>query len=179
MNFNSPEINTLMINLNGCIDSATRHQPSSYAAIKVQALLDITIYILACRFLEASVKHVVYNCLVMKGATQRDLDELSSRLKKFNNPEFSKIKQLILDELEYDISSDLNIGYAHRDITFLNEICMNRHRNVHATEDSRDWYNTNRKTMDNFRQEYNGLLNIVKYLDRLCFDVSQGCYVVQ
>jgi len=165
--------------LDGCINSAIQHQPSTYAAIKVQALLDITVYVMACRFLEASVKHVVYNCMVMRGASPVALDELSSRLKRFNNPEFSNIKQLLLDELGYDITNDINTGYEQRDITFLNEICKNRHRNVHATEDPRDWYNTNRKTMDNFQQEYGGLLKVVKYLDGLVFDNATNNYVLR
>ncbi|WP_321849982.1 hypothetical protein [Pseudomonas paraveronii] len=179
MNFNSPEIQTLKSSLDGSIHSAIRHEPNSYAAIKVQALLDITVYVMACRFLEASVKHIVYNCMVIRGTSQQDLESLSSRLKKFNNPEFSNIKKLLLEELGYDITNDINSGYLPRDITFLNELCLNRHRNVHANEDPRDWYSANRKTMDNFRQEYEGLLNIVKYLDGLVFDRSINSYVLR
>ncbi|MCC4860976.1 hypothetical protein [Vibrio splendidus] len=179
MNFNSPEIQTLKSNLDGSISSAVQHQPNSYAAIKVQALLDITVYVMACRFVEATVKHIVYNCMVMRGTSQQDLDDLSSRLKRFNNPEFSNIKQLVENELGYDISNDINTGYLPRDITFLNEICKNRHRNVHATEDSRDWYNANRKTMDNFNQEYEGLLKIIRYLDGLVFDGTTNNYVLR
>lgn len=179
MNFNSPEIITLKSSLDGSINAAIHHQPNSYAAIKVQALLDIIVYVMACRFLEATVKHIVYNCMVMRGTSQPDLDALSSRLKKFNNPEFTNIKDLIINELGYDITNDLNVGYQSRDISFLNEICKNRHRNVHANEDSRDWYNANRKTMINFAQEYAGLLNIVRYLDGLVFDTVSNSYVVQ
>lgn len=179
MNFNSPEIQTLKSNLDGSINSAVQHQPNSYAAIKVQALLDITVYVMACRFVEATVKHIVYNCMVMRGTSQQDLDDLSSRLKRFNNPEFSNIKQLVEDELGYDISNDINTGYLPRDITFLNEVCKNRHRNVHATEDSRDWYNANRKTMDNFNQEYEGILKIIGYLDGLVFDGATNSYLLR
>jgi hypothetical protein len=179
MNFNSPEIQTLKSNLDGSISSAVQHQPNSYAAIKVQALLDITVYVMACRFVEATVKHIVYNCMVMRGTNQQDLDDLSSRLKRFNNPEFSNIKQLVEDELGYDITTDINTGYLPRDITFLNEICKNRHRNVHATEDSRDWYNANRKTMANFNQEYEGLLKIIRYLDSLVFNGATNSYVLR
>src|SRR5688572_7312331 len=106
MNFNSPEIKTLKSNLDGSINAAIQHQPNSYAAIKVQALLDIIVYVMACRFLEATVKHIIYNCMVMRGTSQLDLDALSSRLKRFNNPEFVKIKDLIIDELGYDITND-------------------------------------------------------------------------
>ncbi|WP_017349045.1 hypothetical protein [Pantoea sp. A4] len=179
MNFNSPEITTFKSNLDGSINAAIHHRPNSHAAIKVQSLLDIIVYVMACRFLEATVKHIVYNCMLMRGTNQADLDTLSSRLKRFNNPEFSNIKDLILNELGYDITNDLNTGYQSRDISFLNEICKNRHRNVHANEDSRDWYNANRKTMENFDQEYAGLLNIVRYLDGLVFDTVSNSYVVQ
>lgn len=179
MNFNSPEIQTLKSSLDGSISSAVQHKPNTYAAIKVQALLDISVYVMACRFLEASVKHVVYNCMVMRGENQQNLEALSARLKKFNNPEFANIKKLIEDELGYDISSDINTGYQQRDITFLNEICLNRHRNVHANEDPRDWYNANRKTMNNFNQEYAGLLNVVKYLDGLVFDGVANSYILR
>jgi hypothetical protein len=178
MNFNSPEIQTLKSSLDGSIRSAVQHQPNSHAAIRVQALLDITVYVMACRFLEASVKHVVYNSMLMRGASQQDLEDLSNRLKRFNNPEFSNIKKLLEDELGYNISNDLNSGYQQRDITFLNEICLNRHRNVHANEDPRDWYSANRKTMNNFEQEYAGLVNIVKYLDGLVFDGATQSYVL-
>ena len=174
MNFNSPEILTLKSNLDGCITSAVQHQPNSYSAIKVQGLLNITVYVMACRFLEAAVKHVVYNCMVMRGAGEQELDDLATRLKRFNNPKFSNIIQIIQDELGYDISLDRDTAYETRDITFLNEICKNRHRNVHATEDPRDWYNANRKTMTNFNQEYEGLLKITKYLDGLVFDAYSG-----
>lgn len=179
MNFNSPEIQTLKSNLDGCIRSAVQHQPNSYAAIKVQALLDMTIYVMATRLLEGSVKHVVYNSMIMKGANQQALSDLSSRLKRFNNPEFTHIKRLIEDELGYDISTDLNSGYTSRDVSYLNEICKNRHRNVHATEDARNWYNTNLKNIDNFNQEYTGLLNIVKYLDSLFYDQTTSTYVLR
>jgi hypothetical protein len=179
MNFNSPEIQTFKSNLDGCIRSAVQHEPNSYAAIKIQALVDITVYMMACRFLEGSVKHVVYQCMVMRGSTPQELSELSSRLKRFNNPEFSNIKQLIEDELGHDISTDLNNGYAPRDISYLNEVCKNRHRNVHATEDSRDWYNTNQKNIEDFNREYAGLLNVVKYLDGLIFDHATNTYTLQ
>ncbi|MCR6740077.1 hypothetical protein ACTFBY_13835 [Aeromonas dhakensis] len=179
MNFNSPDVQTLKSNLDGSINSAIQHQPSSYAAIKVQALLDITVYVLACRFLEAAVKHIVYNCMVMRGASEQDLADLSARLKRFNNPEFANIRKLIEDELGYNINNDINAGYQPRDITFLNELCLNRHRNVHANEDPRDWYSANRKTMENFNQEYAGVLNIVRYLDGLVFDGATNSYVLR
>ncbi|GFM77865.1 hypothetical protein PSCICM_36840 [Pseudomonas cichorii] len=179
MKFNSPEIQTLKSSLDGTIECAVKHEPTSYAAIRVQSLLNVTVYILACRFLEASVKHIVYNCMVMRGANQQSLDELSSRLKRFNNPEFANVKNLLLLELGFDVSRDINTGYQQRDITLLNELCLNRHRNVHANEDPRDWYGANRKNMDDFGREYTGLLNFVRYLDGLAFDAGSNSYVLR
>jgi hypothetical protein len=117
--------------------------------------------------------------MLMRGTNQADLDALSSRLKRFNNPEFPNIKLLIQTELGFDISNGIGVAYSARDITFLNEICKNRHRNVHATEDSRDWYNTNRKTIGDFVREQEGLLKIVKYLDGLVFDAAANTYTLR
>ena len=80
MNFNSPEIQTLKSNLDGSINSAVQHQPNTYAAIKVQALLDITVYVMACRFLEATVKHVVYNCICLLYTSPSPRDATLSRM---------------------------------------------------------------------------------------------------
>lgn len=174
--FNSPDINTLKSSLDGCITSATLHRPNSHAAIKIQSLLDLTVYIMATRFLEAAVKHVTYNCAVMRGDSAEELDELYIRLKSFNNPEFSNIKDLILDALGFDIMQGRDVHYSSRDISFLNEICRNRHRNVHATPDSREWHNTNTKSIADFNRESVGLFNIVKYIDGLVFNTVTGAY---
>lgn len=168
----SPDIITLKSSLDGCITSAKEHIPNTHAAIKIQSLLDLTVYIIATRFLEASVKHVVYNCAKMRGDTSTQLDALSIRLKSFNNPEFTNIKELILNELNYDIIQDKGSYYQERDVSFLNEICRNRHRNVHANEDPRNWHNTNTKNIANFEIEYAGILNTVEYLSHLVYDTT-------
>lgn len=177
--FNSPDINTLKSNLDGCIVSARLHQPNTHAAIKIQSLLDLTVYIMATRFLEASVKHVIYNCAVMRGDEGGNLESLYTRLKSFNNPEFANIKDLFENELVFDILHGKGIYYSDRDVSFLNEICRNRHRNVHATPDSREWFNTNTKSIADFNRESEGLFNIVKYIDGLVFNHAGGTYEYQ
>jgi hypothetical protein len=174
--FNSPDINTLKSSLDGCIESARLHQPNSHAAIKIQSLLDLTVYIMATRFVEASVKHVTYNCAVMRGDNEAELEALYIRLKSFNNPEFSNIKELMEEVLGVDILQGKDIHYSNRDVSFLNEICKNRHRNVHATPDSREWHNTNTKSIADFNRESVGLFNIVKYIDGLIFNAGTGVY---
>ena len=73
--------------------------------------------------------------------------------------------------LNYDIIIGKTLGhYKDRDITFLNEIVNNRHKNVHATEDSRMWYNSNMKNIDDFKKEFAGLLNILLFLDSITWD---------
>jgi hypothetical protein len=168
--FNSPDIQTLKINLDGCIQSASSHRPIDPFAIKIQSLLDLTVYVLATRFLEGSVKHVVFNCATMRGDNENQLNDLVTRLKSFNNPEYTNIRTLFIDELNYDITVGRGTYYSQRDISHLNEICRNRHRNVHATEDPRNWYNTNTKSIADFNRESIGLFNIVKYIDRLRYN---------
>lgn len=174
--FTSPDIQTLKSSLDGCIQSALRHQPTTHAAIKIQSLLDLTVYILATRFLEGAVKHVVYNCAVMRGDIEIQLDDLCTRLKSFNNPEFANIRNLFNNELHHDILVGKGPVYTDRDVSYLNEICRNRHRNVHATPDPREWYNTNTKSIADFNRECPGLLNIVKYLDGLAFNPVSNIY---
>ncbi|MFG7349587.1 hypothetical protein ACGMNB_01220 [Shewanella oncorhynchi] len=174
--FNSPDIQTLKSSLDGCVQSALLHQPNTHAAIKIQSLLDLTVYIMATRFLEAAVKHVVYNCAVMRGDSENDLNELYMRLKSFNNPEYSNIKELFERELDFDILQGKGTCYSDRDVSFLNEICKNRHRNVHATPDSREWYNTNTKSIADFNREKDGLFNIVKFIDSLVFNTNTSVY---
>lgn len=176
MCFNSPEIYTFKTHLDSCIQSAERHEPTTHTAIKIQSLLDITIYVLATRFIEASVKHCVYNCSLMRGASEQELNQLVSRLKGFNNPEFSNIKDMVEQELGYNILNDKDIHYTDRDISFLNEICRNRHRNVHASHDPREWYNANRKSIADFKKEYEGLLKITLYLESLSFNQQNNAF---
>ncbi len=174
--FNSPDIQTLKSNLDGCINSAVRHEPANHFAIKIQSLLDLTVYILATRFLEGSVKHIVYNCATMRGDNERQLEDLCIRFKSFNNPEFANIRTLFQNELNFDITIGKNVYYSQRDISYLNEICRNRHRNVHATEDPREWYNTNTKSIADFNIECSGLFNVVKYIDCLCYNHTSNTF---
>jgi hypothetical protein len=173
MSFESPDIEVFKQNLDTTIVAIQKHRTDSHSAIKIQSLLNVTVYVMATRFLEASVKHIVLNCCKIKGYSQAQLAQLEQTLKKFNNPEFSNIKALFDSELGYDITDGLRNGQiSGTDVTFLNQIVQNRHRNVHATPDSSEWYNQNQKDLSNFMQEYPGLLKIVEYLDSIVFTNS-------
>ena len=170
MPMHSPDIETFKQNLDAAINSIKQHKTDSHSAIKIQAMLNVTIYVMATRFLEGSVKHIVYNCCKMKGYTSSQLSTLEQNLKGFNNPEFSNIRDIFLNELNFDIIDGKNNGqYSQSDITFLNQIVQNRHRNVHASSDSTEWYNQNKKDLSNFLQEYPGMVNIIEYLSSLTF----------
>lgn len=171
MEFISPDIETFRVNLESCMNSVLQLETDNHHKIKIQSLLNVSIYVMATRFLEASVKNITYNCCVMRGDNQAAMDIVINNLKNFNNPEFANIKDLIFVNLGYDILQDKGVKYLERDISFLNEICRNRHRNVHASFDSREWYNTNVKDLTNdFRKEYDGLKNIIKYLESIKYN---------
>jgi len=73
---------------------------------------------------------------------------------------------IIETHLNFDITEGLrNNLFAQKDISLLDEIVKNRHRNVHATHDSADWYNKNLKDLNDFTKEYVGMLNVLQYLD--------------
>lgn len=170
MPFDSPDIETFKQNLESSIKAVKKNKTESHAAIKIQSLLNVTIYVMATRFLEGSVKHIIYNCCIMRGDTTTDLQALEEELKGFNNPEFKNIKELFQNKLNFDILSGKENGkYSDRDVTFLNEIVRNRHKNVHASSDSTGWYNQNKKDLNNFEQEFEGLINILEYLDCIRF----------
>lgn len=150
--------------------------------VKIRSILNTDIYTKATRFLEASIKHIIYNCLIIKGLTDIELGELSSRLKRFNNPEYSKIKQLVLDELSLDIDSGLRppiSAFSGRDKTKLDQIVLNRHRNVHASEDSTTWFSTNNKSLIDFNNEFEGLINILIFMDGITFDGTNFVFSFQ
>ncbi|MEZ5106821.1 MAG: hypothetical protein R2757_20115 [Draconibacterium sp.] len=170
MAFESPDIETFKHNLDSTIQAVQKHKLESHSAIKIQSLLNLTVYVMATRFLEGSVKHIIYNCCVMRGDNQATLLALEEQLKGFNNPEFKNIKELFEDKLGVDILSGKGTKYSERDITFLNEIVRNRHKNVHASADSTEWYNQNKKDLSNYEQEYEGLINILEYLDSITYD---------
>ena len=170
MAFESPDIEVFKQNLDAIIAAIQKHKVDSHPAIKIQSLLNVTVYVMATRFLEGSVKHIVFNCCKMKAYNPPQLNQLEQTLKKFNNPEFSNIQSLFQSELGYDVADGLRNGnIIQADVTFLNQIVQNRHRNVHATPDSSEWYNQNKKDLDNFLQEYPGMLRILEYLDSLVF----------
>ena len=146
MPFDSPDIETFRNDLENNISAVKKLKKDSHASIKIQSLLNITVYVLATRFLEGSIKHIIYNCCLMRGDGSAQLRTLESELKKFNNPEYTKIQDLFLTQLNYDINYGLtNNFYETRDISLLNEIVNNRHRNVHATHDPLDWHSKNIK----------------------------------
>lgn len=171
MPFSSPDIETLKIDLDNNIVAVQKLKADSHATIKIQSLLNITIYVLATRLLEGAVKHIIYNCCIMRGDTAIQLKVIESELKKFNNPEFSRMKELFSKHLLFDISDGLKGNWFNtRDVSFLDEIVKNRHRNVHASHDSSNWYNNNLKDLIDFGKEYNGMLNILCYLDLIKWD---------
>lgn len=166
----SPDIEIFKQNLDVFISAVQNHKTDSHPAIKIQSMLNVTIYVMATRFLEGLVKHLVYNYCKMKGYNSKQLADLETNLKGFNNPDFSKIRCLFLKELSFDILEGKKKGnYSDSDITFLNQIVENRHRNVHASSDSSEWYNQNKKDIDNFLHEYSGMIKILEYLSSLVF----------
>lgn len=179
MEFINPDIETFRVNLESCMNSILQLETDNHHKIKIQSLLNVSIYVMATRFMEASIKNITYNCCVMRGDNQTSLNNIINDLKNFNNPEFSNIKDLISSTLQYDILKDKGIKYTERDISLLNEVCHNRHRNVHASFDSREWYNTNRKDLTNdFIKEYVGLKNIIKYLESLRYNRNSHTFEI-
>lgn len=179
MSFNCSDIETFKTELENNLIVAQNLKKDSHASIKIQSLLNITIYVLATRFLEGSIKLLIYNCAIMRGDDAAKLLLLESELKKINNPEFTNIKDEVLKHLNFDILEGKTSGkYSEKDISFLNEIVKNRHRNVHASHDPSDWYNKNIKDIINdFPKEYVGLINILTYLDSLKYDSASGKFI--
>ncbi|WP_411824668.1 hypothetical protein [Leptospira sp. 'Mane'] len=168
---NNPDLSTLKENLDSSIKIVRQFQTNTLANIKIQSLLNLTVYALATRLMEGSVKYLVYNYSVIRGDSETKLAILKTELKKFNNPEFENIKKLFSENLDFDIIHGKTIGkFNDRDISFLNEIIKNRHRNVHASEDSTTWFNANQKGLADFDKEYEGLINILDYLEDLKWD---------
>ena len=171
MGYSAPDIQTFKEELNNSILAIKKLKTDSHVTIKIQSLLNITAYVLATRFLEGAIKHIVFNCCVMRGDSKQDFLKLSEDLKAFSNPEFRNIVDLFQQHLSYDICTGKNNGsYKDKDITFLNQVVNNRHKNVHATEDSRDWYDTNQKDLRDFEAELIGLENILRFLDSIKWD---------
>lgn len=178
MQFNCPDIQTFKTDLDNTVSVVLSFKANSHASIRIQSLLNITIYALATRFLEGCIKLIIYNCAIMRGDNSTQLSSLESELKKINNPEYQNIRDGILKHLNFDITNGLNAKrFTNNDITFLNEIVKNRHKNVHATHDPAEWYNQNSKDiLSDFQKEYLGLLNILVYLDSLTFNVATASF---
>lgn len=176
MSFDSPDISTFKQYLDSSIEAIKKHKAESHAAIKIQSLMNLTVYVLATRFLEGAVKHIVYNCAIMRGDEANELSTLESSLRNFNNPDFGNIKDLFEKELGFDITTGLEDYFENRDITFLNEIVKNRHKNVHASYDSSEWYNQNKKDLSDFNKEFNGAIKIIYFLDKVRFDRSSNIF---
>ena len=177
MPFNAPDLETYKADLDNNIAAIQKLKADSHATIKIQSLLNITAYVLATRFIEGSLKHVIYNCCKMRGDSESELTLLSSELKKFNNPEFTPIREEVLSKINFDIIQGKTDGrFSDTDVSFLNEIVKNRHRNVHATFDPADWYNKNLKDLNDFHKEYAGAVNIIAYLDSIHYDSSTSTF---
>jgi hypothetical protein len=172
MAFNCVDIETFKSDLENNIIVAQKLKTDSHATIKIQSQLNITIYALATRFLEGSIKHIIYNCAIMRGDSPAQITALENELKKINNPEYANIREEFRRLLGFDIVQGFNSHrFSARDISLLNEIVMNRHKNVHASHDPIDWYSKNLKDIINdFPKEYVGLINILTYLDSITFD---------
>lgn len=179
MSFNCTDINTFKAELDNNLSVVQTLKKDSHASIKIQSLLNITIYALATRFLEGSVKLIIYNCAIMRGDDSTQLSSLETELKKINNPEYSNIKIAFDTHLGFDISTGNGPYYSSTDLTFLNEIVRNRHRNVHASHEPSEWYSKNVKDVINdFPKEYLGLLKILEYLDSIRYDSGMRRFVV-
>jgi hypothetical protein len=83
MLFNCTEIDTFKSNLDNSVHVAKTFIQDSHPKIKIQSLLNITIYVLATRFLEGSVKIIIYNCAIMRSDSEDDLKKLENNLKNF------------------------------------------------------------------------------------------------
>ena len=179
MPFHCADIETFKTELDNNLSVVQNLKKDSHASIKIQSLLNITIYALATRFLEGSIKIIIYNCAIMRGDNPAQLNNLESELKRINNPEYSNIRSAFLTHLSFDIVQVFNSNrFTQTDITFLNEIVQNRHRNVHASHEPSEWYSKNLKDVINdFPKEYPGLLNILIYLDSIRFDSATNTFV--
>ncbi len=145
--------------------------------VKIRSVLNTDVYTKATRFLEGSIKHIIYISATIRGDSSVDLQSLASRLKTLNNPKYEKIKELILSELGFDIDEGLRCGaFSGRDKTMLNEIVDNRHRNVHASQFVADWYNSNTKDIVNFQSEFQSMLEVLAYIDGITFNGATGTF---
>lgn len=178
MTYNNSDVEIFFQSLLRDIDDINRFELRDVNDAKIKAILNSVIYTRASRFLEGSIKNIVYNCCVVRGDSISQLDALSSELKMFNNPKFEKIKILIQTHLNFDIDNGLRTGIiSGTDKSFLDEIVNNRHLNVHASEDSSTWYNTNRRDLNQFLIHLEGLKKILIYIDSIHYDSASGTFI--
>lgn len=172
-----PDIVTFKADLDGILNVIGTFNCTTHSGIKIRSLLNVTAYTYSCRFLEGSVKHLVYNCCKIRGDTATQLATLQSDLKNFNNPTFSRICELYNNQLQFDpVQGKVANRFSERDITLLNEIVKNRHKNVHASENCGEWFNSNQKDITHLLTEITGLLNILEYLEAISWNPTSRVF---
>ena len=62
MSLKSPEVKTFKQDLDAVVELVINFKTTSSADLKIQSLLNITVYVTATRFLEGAIKHIIYNC---------------------------------------------------------------------------------------------------------------------
>lgn len=175
MNFNHPDIDSYYNSFLRELMNIEQFTIRTANDVKIRSVLNTDVYTKATRFLEGSVKHIIYTSAMIRGDNDTLLQELVSRLKSLNNPKFDKIKNIIMTELNFDIEDGLRCNaFSGNDKTMLDEIVNNRHRNVHASEDVSKWYNSNAKDIENFKIEFEGMIKILSYIDGVQFNSTQG-----
>lgn len=177
MTFNHPDIEIFKRSFDRDLEIVSAFRPIDANQIKLMSFLSIDIYTKATRFLEASIKNIVYSCYVIKGSTNVELDACVARLKQLNNPLYSNIKELFVEMLGVDIDNGLRSGaFQGRDKTQLDEIVKSRHRNVHASHDAGTWYNTNTGDINIIINDLSGLYSVLLYLDKISFDANSNSF---
>lgn len=177
MDFNHPDIDAYYNSFLRDLKNIEQFVIRDANDVKIKSILNTDVYTKATRFLEGSIKHIIYNCAIIRGDNGDEINNLITRLKSLNNPKFENIKQLINDELGFDIVEGLrNNVFLGRDKAALNEIVLNRHQNVHASEDVSKWYNSNAKDIENFKVEFEGLLKILIYIDGIKYDRDNNIF---
>lgn len=171
MSLKSPEVKTFKQDLDAVVELVINFKTTSSADLKIQSLLNITVYVTATRFLEGAIKHIIYNCCAIRGDSKAKLKIIAKKLRAFNNPEFKNIQKVVEQNMRYNIINGKTKGrFDDKDITSLNQIVQNRHKNVHAPEDPGQWYGLNKKDVTDFKKEYKGLINILVFLDSICWN---------
>lgn len=180
MKFNHPDIDNFYRSFLRDMENIEEFKIRDANDVKIKSILNTDIYTKATRFLEGSIKHIIYNCSLIRGDEDVETERVINNLKGLNNPKFENIKSIFLDELNFNIEDGLRSNsYSGRDKSTLNEIVNNRHRNVHASEDVSEWYNSNRKDLNTFKREFDGMLNILSYLDKITYSSDANSFVVE